>query len=316
MHSLQILILSIAISNTVGSPCIPSVGKTALVIGQDYDSINSYSITLGHEPFGVMSYTALNSSTGKVQGLDLAIDYGSGTEWAAGSLRAHPGSSLQLGLWLVDSCESIVTGELDREIFNLGKFILNVRVPVYLRIGYEFDLQGNRYTPEQYVMAFHYIVDTFRAREIKNVAFVWHSWGGLPRDNIPFQLWFPGKTYVDWCGISLFEQPYECDPFEPDCTLPHIDAMANFCRDLNIPMMIAESTPFGGIVNGSGGAGGNEAGYRGDSWTRWFIPVLGIIEKYDIRMWSYINCDWDALPMWAVNHAPGVHWGDSRIEGR
>jgi hypothetical protein len=37
--------------------------------------------------------------------------------------------------------------------------------------------------------------------------------------------------------------------------------------------------------------------------------------RHDVRIWSYINCNWDAQPMWQLKHANGVSWGDSRIEG-
>ena len=56
------------------------------------------------------------------------------------------------------------------------------------------------------------------------------------------------------------------------------------------------------------------SGYAGVSWNRWFLPVLAFIDKFDIRMWCYINCDWDSFPMWQKNHAPGIYWGDTRIE--
>ena len=57
--------------------------------------------------------------------------------------------------------------------------------------------------------------------------------------------------------------------------------------------MIAESTPFGGIIEeGASNLGPNRAGFYGSSWTRWFLPVLTFIEKHDIRMWCYINCNW------------------------
>lgn len=79
--------------------------------------------------------------------------------------------------------------------------------------------------------------------------------------------------------------------------------------------MIAESTPFGGLIDeGNSEHGPNRAGYEGSSWNRWFVPVLGFIEKNNIRIWSYIDCDWDSFPMWQRNRAPGVHWGDSRVE--
>ena len=98
--------------------------------------------------------------------------------------------------------------------------------------------------------------------------------------------------------------------------------------------MVAESTPFGGIVDGEGGevgeggSGGlnsgklgsnsitNRAGYRGFTWDIWFKPLLAWIEFNDIEAWCYINCDWDAQPMWQKNHAPGAYWGDTRIESK
>ena len=45
-----------------------------------------------------------------------------------------------------------------------------------------------------------------------------------------------------------------------------------------------------------------------DPWERWYAKVLDLILKYDIDMWSYINCDWDSQSMWR-----GVGFGDSRL---
>jgi hypothetical protein len=56
--------------------------------------------------------------------------------------------------------------------------------------------------------------------------------------------------------------------------------------------MIAESTPFGGIV----------------SWSEWFQPTLDLIHEYDISMFSYINCNWEAQPMWH-----NVGFGETRL---
>jgi hypothetical protein len=43
-------------------PCVPESGSTALIIGQDYVNMENYSIAFHSHPFGIMSYTALNSS--------------------------------------------------------------------------------------------------------------------------------------------------------------------------------------------------------------------------------------------------------------
>jgi hypothetical protein len=69
--------------------------------------------------------------------------------------------------------------------------------------------------------------------------------------------------------------------------------------------MIAESSPFGGInMKTSDTIKHNET----DPWERWYAKVLDLIVKYDIDMWSYINCDWDSQSMWR-----GVGFGDSRL---
>ena len=69
--------------------------------------------------------------------------------------------------------------------------------------------------------------------------------------------------------------------------------------------MIAESTPFGGInMNTSE----TELYNKTDSWDRWYSEVLALIERFDISMWSYINCNWESQPMWK-----GVGFGDTRL---
>ena len=69
--------------------------------------------------------------------------------------------------------------------------------------------------------------------------------------------------------------------------------------------MIAESTPFGGInMETLNTIKYNET----DPWDRWYGKIIDLIERYDIDMWSYINCDWESEPMWK-----GVGFGDTRL---
>ena len=65
---------------------------------------------------------------------------------------------------------------------------------------------------------------------------------------------------------------------------------------MNKPVMIAESTPFGGIP------------MLDDPWQDWFEPILDLIDANDIAMWSFINCDWTSQPMWR-----GVGFGNTRL---
>ena len=62
--------------------------------------------------------------------------------------------------------------------------------------------------------------------------------------------------------------------------------------------MIAEATPCGiGVTYGE------------YALEEWYEPFFEFIDTQDVRAVSYINCDWEALPMWE-----GQGWRDSRVE--
>ena len=159
-----------------------------------------------------MAYTAiLFNSSHNLAGLRHPVDYGSGIEWSAGLLDAYPGSALQIGLYLVNSCGHIAAGQLDMYIDKLALFLRGYSDrSIYLRIGYEFDSAENNYAPDDYIAAFRHIVHRFDYYQVNNTAFVWHASGFEPRDGLQSRDWFPGEDYVDWCGVSLFQQPYSC----------------------------------------------------------------------------------------------------------
>ncbi len=136
------------------------------------------------------------------------------------------------------------------------------------------------------------------------IAFCWHSWAA-PRWIESLDDFYPGDEYVDWVGISIFQQVYpwstESSHFAGG-TRKYIEEVADFAQQHHKPILIAESTPFGGIF------GNGDTNTTFDIWSLWFAPVLSLIEEYDIRMWSYIDCDWDAQPMWH-----NIGFGDSRL---
>ena len=214
-----------------------------------------------------------------------------------------------------------------------------------------------------YVKAFQKIVTTCHElygveRCQSKISFVWHSWAA-PR-TFPLEQFYPGDDYVDWIGVSIFQQVYpwantnnnnnnssssstsssnNTNSTEFDSqyvfaggTLQQVHEVLDFADIHKKQVMIAESTPFGGIhgedfdqVFGhvpsyqryksslvrpvvKPPASSNEVPVF-DTWTLWFEPVLKLINEYDsIRMWSYINCNWDAQPMWK-----DIGFGDTRL---
>ncbi|GKY96374.1 hypothetical protein MPSEU_000597000 [Mayamaea pseudoterrestris] len=271
-------------------------------------------------PNVVMSYTDIQTLTG----LESPADYGSGIEYANmlddpnglwRSLRMRqddedvPPPALQLGLWLNGSrgCRDVISGKLQHNVHRLFRFLASRSFHTYLRIGYEFDNPSFGYVndPQAFQRAFRTMVNYCRSRVTHcrtKVSFVWHSWAA---SDVNLEQFYPGDDYVDWIGVSLFLQ------LRRDVTSSITNSSAaavgnsintvvrrvlDFAKRRNKPIMIAESTPFGGLSN------------MFDPWNEWFAPLLNVIDDYSVGMFCYIHCDWDAQPMWH-----NVGFGDTRL---
>lgn len=270
-------------------------------------------------PAAAMAYTDLAS----LKGLVRPADYGSGVEYASGvinSIFPNTKIGLQLGLWLNGTygCQQIINGEMDQQMNKLRKYLTFTNASaVFLRIGYEFDNPFFGYSDNAtaYILAFQRIVDYMRDHlnedRLDKTFFVWHSWAAPRAGNLTLEDFYPSDDYVDWIGVSVFRQVY---PWKSNWgngyvdwggSVKDIEEVLDFAQKRDKPTMIAESTPFGGInMETADTIKYNET----DPWDRWFGKVLTLIEKYDIDMFSYINCDWDKQNMWR-----GVGFGDTRL---
>ena len=295
-----------------------------------YHQAAASSSFMDYFPAAVMSYTDLQ----RLRGLEEPSDYGSGIEYAgmlddSSSLWRMPSHhnhdsndkstlpALQLGLWLNGSqgCRDIIDGALDDHLHRLFHVLARRSHSTFLRVGYEFDNPSFGYSddPAAYQQAFRVMVDSCRHRVQHcrdKVHFVWHSWAA---SDVNLTAFYPGDDYVDWVGVSLFLQLYR-DPTaamtNTSASLstsndtmtstyvvnPMVQRVLDFGQQHGKPLMIAESTPFGGIDK------------LHDPWASWFEPVLQVIDDYDVGVFSYISCDWESQPMWR-----GVGFGDSRL---
>jgi hypothetical protein len=258
-------------------------------------------------PAAAMVYTDIQT----LRGLSEPADYGSGIEYADGildSLFPHQHVGLQIGLWLngTRGCRDIVSGSLEENVSKLIDYLSKTKAAkVFLRVGYEFDNPSFGYLddPEIYAEAFRYLV--LKCRQVpactEKVRFVWHSWAATK--NPPLKDFYPGNHFVDWIGVSIFSQFF---PWAEDAgTLQDIASVLQFAQERKKPIMIAESTPFGGIDLD---IKLTRVYNMTDPWERWFQPTLDLIDEYDIGMWSYINCDWESQPMWH-----NVGFGETRL---
>lgn len=260
----------------------PPEGKTLLFIGQDKATIDTYIKSTGHNPVGLMVYTSVQ----EVRGLWDAADYGSGVMHAQALIEEYPQAAIQIGLYMVGALPGILKGEFDSNLDKIGIWIKTSDHPVYVRIGYEFDLPQNNYDPVLYKKAYRYIVDRWRSQGVR-ASYVWHSYGHLNIEK-PMMDWYPGDDYVDWFGISFFSAFKDGD----------VKWMVNRAKEHNKPVMLAEASPFGT---------GTQKGEL--SWNLWFKGFFETIDKYNIAAVCYINSNWDVMPMWK-----GQGWGDSRVE--
>lgn len=269
----------------------PEDGTRFLIVGQDLgavggldDHVEGYVDEMGQVPAGVTTYTGFPGLTG----LNVLDNWGAGDVHAQRYLEdsTFDHAAIVIGLNLVEQLDRINSGEADREIRDLGLWILSSKRPVFLRIGYEFDGPWNGYRPpDKYRNAWVYIVEQFDALGVYNVAYVWQAHGGNRED---IDRWYPGDAYVNWMGYSHFDEP---DPG---------NNILAFAEERNKPVMICESAPRRDL----------KVGDEQEHWDAWYAPLFEKIDQYDrIKALAYINVDWDSQPMWQ-----GQGWGDSRVQ--
>jgi hypothetical protein len=273
--------LSIADLSFSTSKFVPPEGKVLLIVGQDTQNISAYLDAIKIVPAGLSAYTSAEFS----EGLDRADDNGGGVQHAEALVKQYPNTVVLLAIYMVDMEEKIYSGDLDQSLDRIGNWIKSAKRPVYVRIGYEFDFPGNHYDPEKYVRAYRTIVDHFRSMGVDNAAYVWHSYANTV--NRPHMDWFPGDDYVDWFAISYFDQPHT-----------FMDQFVQLAKNHKKPLMIAEASPWFLSTSKSD-----------EAWTKWFVPFFAFIRENDIKAISYINCDWDKLPLFVSEG-----WGDSRVQ--
>ena len=290
---------------------LPPEGKTLLFIGQDTDSIQDYSDSTGHIPPGVTGYTALS----QLSGLNGWGDWGAGPNNLLHLSKAYSNSSISLGLYVVDQLKPIYQGKRDKNIEILIDTLKSFNRPVFLRFGYEFDGQWNRYNPKDYIKAWRYMHEKIREFSAeKNIVMVWQSASyclGTYRGLNP-KAWYPGDEYVDWIGLSYFTPQ--------DCKFSKIENILSLAREKQKPVFIAEASPQRFDIGKLTYTSQIQGKYRKsidheELWNKWFEVFFNFIEKNNdvVKAVAYINALWDEQEMWDEPYEQG-YWGDSRVQ--
>ena len=202
----------------------------------------------------------------------------------------------QIGLNLVSrtkgqQCMEVAKGDHNEEILFLIKSLKELKTPVFLRIGYEFNEQ-DKYEPKEFILAWKHIVDLFRNNNVTNVAFVWNACTAFNRDIKEIMEFYPGDRYVDWFGNNLFGIRH----FKDNKDKVTEDFIKEAIKHKK-PVMIGESTA---------ARTGVESGEK--SWKEWFEPFFKWVKEHEVvKAFCYIN--WD----WAIDWKQ-PEWGNCRIE--
>jgi oligosaccharide reducing-end xylanase len=286
----------------------PPDGQTLFIVGQDLDTVEEYSRTVGIDPGGVTTYTSLQ----RLEGITEKTNYGAGTVFMDGLVQNHSDSALAVGLYLVDALEAVNSGALDEEIDRLLDHLAALRRPVYLRFGYEFDGVWNHYDPDQFKAAWINLYRRMTEKQIDNVVLVWQSaaYCGGTYNARPIEAWYPGDEVVDWVGVSYFTQG--------DCQFAPVTEVLNFARQHGKPVMIAEASPqryaVGQLTYSPDGKDFKHL-TSGHLWKNWFQPFFDFVRNNAdvIKAVAYINTFWDTQPMYGPPYANG-YWGDARVQ--
>ncbi len=195
---------------------------------------------------------------------------------------------IQFGLYLVNQLDLIVDGSLDEELDIWLDGLEEIGLPVYVRIGYEFNGPWNNYEATSYIAAFKYITEKLRARDTIEAATVWNL---AVEGNQVYMTHYPGDEYVDWWAINYFSRT--------DVDLSLSDNFLEDAHEHGKPVLIGESTPrYVGVSDGQ------------DDWNLWFKPFFGhIASEKGVKMTGYINWEWadqTIEPVWN-------NWGDARL---
>ncbi|CAK0862098.1 unnamed protein product [Prorocentrum cordatum] len=286
-----------------GGPAVlwPRQNKTLLLIGQDNDNIEGYVDAFGTPP-GFSVYVIIDDVQSGIWGPG---NWGAGMLCAECLLQKHgQGVAFNLAVDIVDKIDDVVAGVWDDNIRSIAAWVKTTGGPVYMRPGYEFDGSWNHFEPTAYRLAYRRFVDLFRGDNVTNVLWVWHSavcrqnYGGHDR-----MAWYPGDGYVDLFGASVFTAPYpHGHPYKSHTpqNLQDVKDWYDVAAAKDKPLAIVESTARGYDMALMESA---------SAWKSWFQPMLEFIEQNDVRLFAYINCDWDIQPMWK-----GGSWGDTRLQ--
>jgi hypothetical protein len=96
----------------------------------------------------------------------------------------------------------ITAGKYDASILAFAQQLAALNKPVFLTLSFEKTGNDtlNRLQPMHFIAAWQYIHEAFYKAGADKTVWVWNHWDAKTIDD-----YFPGKKYVDWLGVKIFD---------------------------------------------------------------------------------------------------------------
>lgn len=264
----------------------PPPGKCLLCIGEDAPTLEEYVRKTKHVPAGFMVRTHLGAWGNQVMGID-RLELDGVQDFAV--VKNHPNTVLQVGLVFAECQADVIGGKHDDKVRRLATWFRDADIPVYLRVGVEFNHPGDalqfRHEPRGYKEAFARIRSIIEETGATNVRYVWHAFTDpRPQEMQRVFEWYPGDDLVDWFGASIYDT-------NDRALLKSAKWMADEAKRRGKPFMIAEA----GVRGGNAG------------WGNFSAPLFKFIKDNNVAMLCLISEDLERRPNYR-----GKGWGDMR----
>lgn len=199
---------------TIAENCVKQFTNTFDV----YQATNQSQKVYGekNEPNGVLYGQVTDKSQDNESMLLIYLEYGDESifGWANSILSKakQQNKSIEIALNFPQEATTVRNiNEWDGYLSNLHFLISSYGdVPIYLRIGAEFNVWSEKSTPSEYIQVFRIVSD--KMNDLQNVSIVWSiahtsSW---KTNDWPYTAddFYPGDEYVDWVGVNCYTSKY------------------------------------------------------------------------------------------------------------
>lgn len=169
-----------------------------------------------NEPNGVLYGQVGDKSQAGESMMLIYLEYGDESTFGCAnsmlSKAKHQNKSIEIALNFPQEGSTVRNiNEWDEYLSDFHNLLSNYKdIPIYLRIGAEFNVWSDKCTPSEYIPVFRIISE--KMNDLQNVSKVWSiahtsSWktGDWPYTADDF---YPGDEYVDWVGVNCYASKY------------------------------------------------------------------------------------------------------------